>query len=555
MDETLPLFHEKPYLKQVECRIQLLDRDDGGLPFALLDETLFYPQGGGQLGDRGLLNVARGEAGATPWALPVLTTKKKDEQIRHYLGVDDQEFEFLQRSLPGQKVIASLFWPLRYHQMRIHSAMHLLHCMLEETLGRVLPHPVRSPLSDEGGENHYEFVGEFDEQSLKRATDALNEFCSAGHEIRTEADTGKGQGYRWWRCGKWSIPCGGVHVRNTQEIGLVTASMKVKKNTTRVAVSVPAESEEPVPGKRAFGAFLTQLRIQRGHLKISTFLDEVSIPFSANYYRDVEAGRKHLSIDTAVELHDHLGIETDSKASFDYFWHYFRDLVPGHLHEMLFGKGIEVKDLASRLEVREYDSKILRRALSLSRYEREFIITEDIIEAFRDNFELLPLMTYLYMVDSASVAEIRLVCQQIGLDYDQHTEAFLNLIAKERSGPEAPFVRHAPTLRMPRSEQALKLKDQFLRYEIERSLPKPEKSEYFDVAGSFKYSSKVTLKDAEIEQIQDRLVDLFSVIEVHNKSGSQLEDAGAHPYFFGLVVSGRPEYDGRAARTPKKAGE
>ena len=307
--------------------------------------------------------------------------------------------------------------------------------------------------------------------------------------------------------------------------------------------------------KRAFGAFLMQLRIETGHLKVSTFLDEVNIPFSANYYRDVEAGRKYLSIDAAVELHDHLGIDASSKVSFDYFWHYFRDLLPANVHEMLFGKGVEVTDLSSRLELREHDSKILRRALSLSRYEREFIITQEVIAAFEENFELLPLMTYLYMVDSASVAEIQLVCQQIGLAYDQHTEAFLSLVSKERTAPEDPFVRHAPTLRMPRTVDALRLKDQFLRYEVERSQLKPEKSEYFDVSGSFKYSSMVTLKDAEIEQIQDRLVDLFSLIEVHNKSGRQLEDSGAQPYFFGLIVSGRPEYDGRAARKTKNTKE
>lgn len=304
--------------------------------------------------------------------------------------------------------------------------------------------------------------------------------------------------------------------------------------------------------KRAFGAFLMQLRIDAGHLKISTFLEEVNIPFSANYYRDVEAGRKYLSIDAAVELHDHLDIDASSKVSFDYYWHYFRDLLPANVHEMLFGKGVEVTDLSSRLELREHDSKILRRALSLSRYEREFIITEEVVKAFEDNFELLPLMTYLYMVDSASVAEMQLVCQQLGLAYDERTEAFLNLVSKERSTTDDPFVRHAPTLRMPRTADALRLKDLFLRHEVERSLTKPEKSEYFDVSGSFKYSSMVTLKDAEIEQIQDRLVDLFSLIEVHNKSGTQLEDKDAQPYFFGMIVSGRPEYDGRGARTGKK---
>ncbi|MCU0120287.1 alanyl-tRNA editing protein [Pseudomonas sp. B2M1-30] len=244
MSDTLPLFHEKPYLKQLECRVDLLERDDAGLPFALLGETVFYPQGGGQLGDRGLLNIQGSGTSDALQALEIVATRKRDDQIRHYLSVDDEAFAQLKERLIGQQATATLDWPLRYHQMRLHSAMHLMHCMLEETVGRAIAHPVRSPLSDVGGENQYEFIGEFDEESLRRATAALNTFCSAGHEIRTEADTSKGQGFRWWQCANWSIPCGGVHVRNTREIGVVTSSMKIKKNTTRVMVTVSAGAEE-----------------------------------------------------------------------------------------------------------------------------------------------------------------------------------------------------------------------------------------------------------------------------------------------------------------------
>jgi alanyl-tRNA synthetase len=244
MSETQPLFHEKPYLKQLECRVDLLEHDDAGLPFALLGETVFYPQGGGQLGDRGVLNIPGPGQDVSVRALEIASTKKRDDQIRHYLSVDDEVFRLLKEYAIGQQATATLDWPLRYHQMRLHSALHLMHCMLEQTLGRSISHPIRSPLSDECGENQYEFVEEFDEGTLRRATDALNEFCSASHEIRTEADTRKGQGFRWWLCENWSIPCGGVHVRNTQEIGLVISSMKIKKNTTRVIVTLSAEAKE-----------------------------------------------------------------------------------------------------------------------------------------------------------------------------------------------------------------------------------------------------------------------------------------------------------------------
>lgn len=329
---------------------------------------------------------------------------------------------------------------------------------------------------------------------------------------------------------------------------MVTSGMRTDKNKTKRVSNTSDKLPNKVDEKHALGSFLTQLRVERGHLKVSTFLEEINIPFSANYYRDIEAGRKYLSIDSAVELHNSLDLEVSSKSSFDYFWHYFKDLLPYDVHEMLFGKGIETRDLSSRLELRDHDSRILRRALSLSRYEREFIISDEIIKEFRNNFDLLPLMTYLYMVDNASVPEIKQVCQQLDITFDSRVVNFLSLVSKDRRHDDDPFIRHAPTLRMPRTQESISLKDKFMCYETEKSLSKPERSEYFDLEGTFKFSAMVTLKAPEIEQIQDRLVDLFSVIEVHNKSGRQLEDENAHPYFLELIISGRPEYDGRSAR-------
>lgn len=341
-----------------------------------------------------------------------------------------------------------------------------------------------------------------------------------------------------------------IESMTNQQITMVASGMRTDKNKTKHVESLPGKTSNKTDEKHALGSFLTQLRVERGHLKVSTFLEGIDIPFSANYYRDIEAGRKYLSIDSAVELHNSLGIEPSSKSSFDYFWHYFKDLLPSDMHEMLFGKGIETRDLSSRLELRDHDSKILRRALSLSRYEREFIISDEIIRGFKNNFDLWPLMTYLYMVDTASVAEIKQVCHQLDIAFDSRVVEFLSLVAKERNHEEAPFIRLAPTLRMPRTPESINLKDKFMCYETEKSLSKPEKSEYFDIDGTFKFSAMVTLKSPEIEQIQDRLVDLFSAIEVHTKSGRQLEDENAHPYFLELIISGRPEYDGRTARKP-----
>lgn len=52
----------------------------------------------------------------------------------------------------------------------------------------------------------------------------------------------------------------------------------------------------------ALGAFLHKRRLLLGKETISAFLRDMDIPFTDNYYRDIEAGRKKLSIEAAVQL-------------------------------------------------------------------------------------------------------------------------------------------------------------------------------------------------------------------------------------------------------------
>ncbi|WWL44472.1 hypothetical protein V5O39_28365 [Pseudomonas parakoreensis] len=60
MSQTLTLFHAEPYLKQLDCRVDRLERDDAGLPFALLGETVFYPREAGNWAIGGIEHSARG---------------------------------------------------------------------------------------------------------------------------------------------------------------------------------------------------------------------------------------------------------------------------------------------------------------------------------------------------------------------------------------------------------------------------------------------------------------------------------------------------------------
>jgi misacylated tRNA(Ala) deacylase len=81
---------------------------DGGV---VLDQTAFYPGGGGQPHDLGSLS-----AGGSRWQ--VTQVKRAAGQVVHYLAEAPPEV--------GTAVIGQLDWERRYQLMRTHTAMHIL---------------------------------------------------------------------------------------------------------------------------------------------------------------------------------------------------------------------------------------------------------------------------------------------------------------------------------------------------------------------------------------------------------------------------------------------
>jgi misacylated tRNA(Ala) deacylase len=104
------------YLRSVEARVLEVSATDAH-PLVILDATAFYPGGGGQPSDRGLiLRTADGRS----WI--VRAARRLGGEIVHELEASEDG------ELPraGDAVVMDLDWARRYALMRTHTALHAL---------------------------------------------------------------------------------------------------------------------------------------------------------------------------------------------------------------------------------------------------------------------------------------------------------------------------------------------------------------------------------------------------------------------------------------------
>ena len=200
--------------------VKVLDPEDHGA--VVLERTPFYPEGGGQVGDRGHL---RGSG----WRFEVSDTRSSASAIVHY-GVATEG-----RIRIGDEIDAAVEADARRDTARNHSATHLLHAALREVLGShvqqrgslVAPDRLRFDFS------HFEPVGPVARQEIERLANA---WILDNVEVRTETmrlddalERGAiaffGEKYdsnvRVLAIGDVSLElCGGTHVVRSGDVGL-----------------------------------------------------------------------------------------------------------------------------------------------------------------------------------------------------------------------------------------------------------------------------------------------------------------------------------------------
>lgn len=108
------LYYQLPYVKQFEAKVLSCEKGKKGFE-VILDRTAFYPEGGGQPSDTGMLGEAR-----------VLEVHEKGEEIIHYTDLEVQT---------GQTVTGIIDWEGRFSNMQQHSGEHIVSGLIHGRYG------------------------------------------------------------------------------------------------------------------------------------------------------------------------------------------------------------------------------------------------------------------------------------------------------------------------------------------------------------------------------------------------------------------------------------
>lgn len=233
---TEELFRGDAYLKT--CTAVVTAADAAGVR---LDRTVFYPTGGGQPGDVGVLRRADGSTVA------IADTRKgaAPGEIVHVPAPDQPALS------AGETVTAEIDWPRRHRLMRMHTAMHLLCAVVPAGVTGGQVGDGRSRLDFDVGELALDKDAIAAKLNALIATDAAvtprwitdEELAAQPELVRTmsvKPPTGAGKVRLLDIAGIDLQPCGGTHVARIGEIGPVTVEKienKGKRNR-RVVIAL-----------------------------------------------------------------------------------------------------------------------------------------------------------------------------------------------------------------------------------------------------------------------------------------------------------------------------
>ena len=210
---TEKLFYEDVYQKTFEATVTECREGKNGYEI-ILDRTAFYPEGGGQPGDTGYLQIGDQK-------VEITDTHEKDGEILHFCG---QPLEV------GSKVTGTIDWNRRFGLMQNHSGEHIVSGLVHSKFGydNVGFHMGKDTVTiDFNGEFTVEDMWEFEKAANERvwANEKVDITSYTEEEAKSVEYRSKKELHGMVRVVTFPnadvCACCGTHVSYTGEIGLI----------------------------------------------------------------------------------------------------------------------------------------------------------------------------------------------------------------------------------------------------------------------------------------------------------------------------------------------
>lgn len=326
MNRFSALYYQKPYIKEFEATVIACAQTASGYEIELSD-TAFYPEGGGQPGDKGTLFVKE-------QPVQVSDTRYAGERIVHVTDTAIQA---------GETIHGVLDWENRCDNMHGHSGEHILTGILYQTYGyeNIGFHMGTQCIT-------IDFSGPLDESQVLALEQRANDIVRANLPVQESFPSEEERAHMHYRSKKElsgtvriitiadldSCACCGTHVSATGEIGLIKIiNFTNRKKGVRLEV---------LCGRKALRAYQQEMRrvqaISRSlsvkPSEIQTAVEKLNTEKSIVYQQLHEMTKKYLKQKAVVSAQDSENtIHFEENLSIEYLRYFCTELLEaGTMH-------------------------------------------------------------------------------------------------------------------------------------------------------------------------------------------------------------------------------
>ncbi len=215
---TRLLYYDDHYAKEFDATVVCTKQTTDGFE-VILDKTAFYPEGGGQPADKGILNF-----------------KGKNINVKHVAKEGNSVIHVLEEEIGvGEKVHGTLDWDHRYTLMKHHTGTHVVNGALRKLFGEHI-WQAGSQLGVNEARFDFSHYKSINDKDIKEIEKIANDFVKKGaiveKKVMERNDAERAYGFRLYQGG---VPpgnmirvlnvqgidveaCGGTHLNNINEI-------------------------------------------------------------------------------------------------------------------------------------------------------------------------------------------------------------------------------------------------------------------------------------------------------------------------------------------------